>query len=230
MNFLNAEEIDIVILSLIISGRAVAFTLPFAIIFGWILAKRKFHGKILLDALLHTSLILPPVVVGFLLLLIFGNNGIIGKILDKFGIQLVFTSAGASFAAGTMAFPLMLRACRQAIENVDPKIEAMAQSLGAGFWDVMFSIILPCARNGIIAAIIIGFAASLGEFGAVITFASNIKGETQTLALAIYSALQTPNGDQTALKLSIISILIAILALVCAETLMNSNRKKADDT
>lgn len=222
---LNNDEINIILLSLWISTRAMLMFLPFAIIFGWIMAKTQFFGKIIIDAILHTSLILPPVVIGYFLLIGFGMNGVFGKYLKTIGIQLPFTSLGASFAAGIMTLPLMLRACRQAFESVNPKIEAMARSLGAGFWDVIFSISIPCAYPGIIAAAIIGFAASLGEFGAVITFAANIPGETQTLALAIYSALQMPNGDAAAMRLSLVSIIIAIIALAISEIFLQKIRR-----
>ncbi|RZL97566.1 MAG: molybdate ABC transporter permease subunit, partial [Sphingomonas sp.] len=191
---LTATEWEVLALSVSIAGRAVLFALPLALIAGWLMARTRFPGRTLLDAVLHSSLFLPPVVVGLVLILLFGNDGPIGEVLARFGIRLIFTANGAALAAGVMAFPLMLRACRQAIEAVDPRIEAVADSLGAGFWDRTFSITLPLAAPGLIAAAVIGFAAALGEFGAVITFAANIPGETQTLALAIYAALQQPGG------------------------------------
>jgi molybdate transport system permease protein len=172
-------------------------------------------------------LFLPPVVVGLVLILLFGNDGPIGEVLARFGIRLIFTANGAALAAGVMAFPLMLRACRQAIEAVDPRIEAVADSLGAGFWDRTFSITLPLAAPGLIAAAVIGFAAALGEFGAVITFAANIPGETQTLALAIYAALQQPGGEAVALRLAGISFGVAIVALLSSEALLAYGRRRS---
>lgn len=224
---LGAGEWSALGLSLVIAARAVAFGLPIAVAIGWVMARKHFPGRTLLDAMMHASLILPPVVVGFLLLLLFGAQGPVGRLLARFDIQLVFTSAGASLAAGVMAFPLMLRAARQAIEAVDPALEAVAAGLGAGFWDRTFSITLPLAAPGLVAAAIIGFAATLGEFGAVITFAANIPGETQTLALAIYSALQVPGGEAAALRLSAVSFTAAIVALVLSEMLLAYGRRRA---
>lgn len=224
---LTSAEWQAVELSLVIAGRAVLFGLPLALLAGWLIVRCRFPGRSLLDALLHASLFLPPVVVGFMLLLLFGTRGPIGRLLDPLGIQLVFSSTGASLAAGVMAFPLMLRAVRQALESVDPRLEDAAASLGAGFWDRLFTITLPLAAPGLVAAAVIGFAAALGEFGAVITFAANIPGETQTLALAIYSALQIPGGEAMALRLSAISFALAILAILLSEALLRYGRRRA---
>jgi len=224
---LTATEWEVLALSVSIAGRAVLFALPIALIAGWLMARTRFPGRTLLDAVLHSSLFLPPVVVGLVLILLFGNDGPIGEVLARFGIRLIFTANGAALAAGVMAFPLMLRACRQAIEAVDPRIEAVADSLGAGFWDRTFSITLPLAAPGLIAAAVIGFAAALGEFGAVITFAANIPGETQTLALAIYAALQQPGGEAVALRLAGISFGVAIVALLSSEALLAYGRRRS---
>lgn len=216
-----------VALSVRIALRAVLFALPPAILLGWLLARRRFPGRTILDALLHSPLFLPPVLVGFALLLLFGAQGPIGRLLAQAGIRLVFTATGASLAAGVMAFPLMLRAVRQALGGVDARLEETAASLGAGFWDRTFTVTLPLAAPGLMAAAIIGFAAALGEFGAVITFAANIPGETQTLALAIYSALQVPGGEGQAFRLAGVSFALALLALLLSELLLAFGRRRA---
>jgi molybdate transport system permease protein len=206
--------------SLVVGSRAVAIGLPIALGVAWLLVRKRFPGRTLLDAVVHAPLVLPPVVVGYALLLVFGIQGPIGRWLDvTFGTRLVFTSAGASLAAGVMAFPMMVRAIRLALEGIDPGLELAARSLGARSIDRFLTITLPLALPGIIAAAIVGFAACLGEFGAVITFAANIPGVTQTLPLAIYSALQTPGGEDMALKLALISLSVAVVALVAAEIL-----------
>lgn len=224
---LSVEEWGVLALSVSIAARAVLVGLPLAVALGWIMARTRFPGRTLLDAVLHSSLFLPPVVVGFVLILLFGRQGPIGAALARAGIQLIFTANGAALAAGVMAFPLMLRACRQAIEGVDARLDDVAASLGAGFWDRTVSVTLPLAAPGLIAAAVIGFAAALGEFGAVITFAANIPGETQTLALAIYSALQQPGGEAVALRLAGISFAVAIGALLLSEALIAYGRRRA---
>lgn len=224
---LTPVEWDVLALSVSIAGRAVLVALPLALLAGWMMARTRFPGRTVLDAVLHSSLFLPPVVVGLMLILLFGNDGPFGHVLAAFGIRLIFTANGAALAAGVMAFPLMLRACRQAIEAVDPRIEAVADSLGAGFWDRTVSVTLPLAAPGLIAAAVIGFAAALGEFGAVITFAANIPGETQTLALAIYAALQQPGGEAVALRLAGISFSVAIVALLLSEALLAYGRRRS---
>jgi molybdate transport system permease protein len=213
-------------LSLVVAGRAALIGLPFAIAVAVALARYRFPGRTLVDALIHAPLVLPPVVVGFALLLLFGVQGPIGGLLDRIGIRLVFTSAGASLAAGTMAFPLMVRAVRQALDTVDPRLEQAARGLGAGACDRLLTITLPLAAPGLIADLVIGFAASLGEFGAVITFAANVPGETQTLPLAIYSALQMPGGERVALRLAAISLTLAVAALVASEALLRATRRR----
>lgn len=225
---LSAAEVDALLLSLSIAARATLVGMLLAVGFAWLLTRYRFPGRSLLDALLHAPLFLPPVVIGFVLLLLFGTRGPIGSWLNRvFDIQLVFTANGAALAAGVMAFPLMLRAVRLALETVDPRLEEAARSLGAGAWDRAFSITLPLAWPGLVAAAVVGFAAALGEFGAVITFAANIPGETQTLPLAIYSALQVPGGEESAVRLSLIALAAALSALLASEALLRWGRRRA---
>jgi molybdate transport system permease protein len=214
---LTAPESAALVASLVVATRAVAIGLPLALAAAWLLARGRFAGHSLLDAAVHAPLVLPPVVVGYALLLLFGVQGPIGHWLDaSFGARLVFTSSGASLAAGVMAFPIMVRAIRLSLEAVDPGLELAARSLGAGAMDRFFSVTLPLSLPGVIVAAVVGFAACLGEFGAVITFAASIPGETQTLPLAIYSALQLPGGETMALRLALLSLAIALLALLLA--------------
>ncbi len=217
---LSPAEWAAVFLSLEIAAKSVAFSLPFAIAVAWLLARAEFPGKSIVDGLVHLPLVLPPVVVGYLLLLIFGVRGPVGGWLNEFlGVRLVFTAAGASLATATMAFPLMVRAIRLSIEALDPGLDEAARTLGAGKLDRFFTIALPLILPGILAGGMIAFAASLGEFGAVITFASNVPGETQTLPLAIYSALQRPDGEAMAARLAAISIALAFAGLLLSEYL-----------
>lgn len=217
---LSGAEWLAVATSLQVAWRALAFTLPLALLLAWWLARFRFPGRALLDALVHSPLVLPPVVVGYLLLLTFGVQAPLGRWLDDmFGLRLVFTTNGAALAAGIVALPIMVRTIRLSIEGIDPRLERAARSLGAGPIDCFFAVTLPLAIPGILAAALLGFAMCLGEFGAVITFAANVPGETQTLALAIYGALQTPDGETMALRLALISVLIAVVALLAAEWL-----------
>lgn len=201
--------------------------LPLATAAALLITRTRFPGRAVLDALFHSPLVLPPVVVGFALLLLFGVQGPLGRVLDGMGIRLVFTTTGAALAAGVMAFPLMLRTVRVALDAVDCGIEEQAATLGAGWWDRLLTITLPLAFPGLVAAGVVGFAASLGEFGAVITFAANVPGETQTLPLAIYSALQRPGGEDAALRLSAIALAIAFAAVVMSEWLLGASRRRA---
>ena len=217
---LSDAEAQALWLSLIVATRSVAFSLPLAILAAWALARGRFPGKTLFDGVVHLPLVLPPVVVGYLLLLGFGTRGPIGHFLNEtFGVRLAFTSAGASLATAVMSFPLMVRAIRLALEAVDRGLEDAARTLGAGAVDRFTSITLPLMLPGVLAGAVVAFAASLGEFGAVITFASNIPGETQTLPLAIYQAIQTPNGDAMAARLAGLSIVIAFAGLLLSEVL-----------
>jgi molybdate transport system permease protein len=218
---LTAEEWDIVGLSLKVSVVAVLITLPLAYSLAWVLARRRFPGRILLDALVHLPLVVPPVVTGWLLLILFGRNGPIGAWLEAhFGLVLVFRWTGAALAAAVMALPLMVRAMRLSIEAVDRRLVDAARTLGARRWRAFLTITLPLSLPGIAAGAMLGFARSLGEFGATITFASNIAGETRTLPLAIYSGLQLPGGEALVTRLSLISIALSLAALVLSEWLV----------
>lgn len=223
---MTPAELDAVRLSLAVATRSVLVSLPFAIAVAWLLARRRIRGQLLLDAVVHLPLVLPPVVVGYLLLLLFGTRGPIGAwLFEHFGVQLVFSSAGASLATAVMAFPLMVRAIRIAAENIDPGLEDAARTLGAGPWDRFFTITLPLMLPGILAGAVTAFAAGLGEFGAVITFVSNIPGETRTLPLALYTALQTPDGDALAARLAAISFSLGLLGLLASELIARKVRR-----
>jgi molybdate transport system permease protein len=225
---LGAAELQALVTSLAVAGRAILFALPLAVLVAWLLSRPRTPGRFILNALAHAPLVLPPVVVGYVLLLLFGIRGPIGSVLfDTLHIRLAFTGWGAALAAGVMAFPLMVRALRLSFESIDPGLEVAARSLGARPLDRFFSVALPLAAPGVAAAAIIGFAACLGEFGAVITFAANIPGQTQTLPLAIYAALQAPGGDALALRLSLISFAIAIVALAASENLARRAQRLA---
>jgi molybdate transport system permease protein len=218
MMWLSANESEALSLSLSVATRSVALSLPFAILSAWVLTRRQFIGRILLDALVHLPLVLPPVVVGYLLLLLFGARGPIGSWLARgFGIQLIFTRNGAALATAVMSFPLMVRAMRISLENVDRGLEDAARTLGAGAVDRFITVTLPLMLPGVLAGAITAFSAALGEFGAVITFVSNIPGETRTLPLALYAALQTPGGDHAAARLAIISIVLGFSGLLLSE-------------
>lgn len=217
---LSPEEWQAVRLSLAVALRSVAFGLPPAVLAAWLLARGRFPGRAVLDALVHLPLVMPPVVVGWLLLVTFGVRGPVGALLnDWFGLRLVFTTAGASLATAVMSFPLIVRAVRLSLDAVDPGLEAAARSLGAGPLDRFLTVTLPLALPGILSGAVTAFAAGLGEFGAVITFASNIPGETQTLPLAIYAATQTPGGEATAARLAGLSLVLAVAGLLLAEML-----------
>lgn len=218
---LTAAEWEIIALSLRVSVAAVAATMPVAFGLAWLLARKRFPGKMLVDALVHLPLVIPPVVTGWLLLILFGRNGAIGAWLEAyFGISFMFRWTGAALAAGIMALPLMVRAIRLSIEAVDQRLEEAARTLGASRWRVNATITLPLALPGIIAGAVLGFARSIGEFGATITFVSNIPGETRTLPLAIYSALQIPGGEAAVTRLAVLSVLISLAALVASEALV----------
>ncbi len=200
------------------AARAVGCGLPLAVVTAWILARYRFPGRPLLNALVHLPLVLPPVVTGWLLLILFGIRGPIGSLLlDWFGIRLAFTTAGASLAAGVMTFPVMVRAIRLSLEAADLGLEQAARTLGAGRLDRFFNITLPLASPGILVGGVVAYATCLGEFGAIITFAANIPGQTQTLPLAIYTALQVPGGEATAAKLSLVSLTLALIGLLLSE-------------
>ncbi|NOU24925.1 MAG: molybdate ABC transporter permease subunit [Methylotenera sp.] len=214
------SELSILWLSLKVALFCVALILVPAIAVAWVLARKSFFGKSLLDSLVHLPLVLPPVVPGFLLLLLLGNQGLIGKYLHNiFGISLAFTWMGAVVASAVMAFPLLVRSTRLSISHVDRGLEIAAQSLGAHPLKVFFTITLPLAMPGIITGLILAFSRSLGEFGATITFVGNIENETRTLPLAIYSYTQIPDGDLPALRLVILSMVLALGALMISDKL-----------
>lgn len=217
---LTPVEIDALALSLRVALWAMGCSLPIGIALAWVLSRLTFPGKSLLDALLHLPLVLPPVVIGYLLLIGFGRNGVFGRWLyDVFGITVAFTWKGAALASAVMAFPLLVRTVRLSLDAVDKKLELAARTLGAGPWRVFFSVTLPLSIPGVVAGMVLAFARSLGEFGATITFVSNIPGETQTLPLALYTMTQMPYGEAAAMRLCLISIGIALLALVAANWL-----------
>ncbi|CUX16705.1 Molybdenum transport system permease protein ModB [Agrobacterium tomkonis CFBP 6623] len=217
---LSPEEWTAIRLSLWVSSIAMLASLPFGIAVAVALARGRFWGKSLLNGIVHLPLILPPVVTGFLLLVLFGRRGAIGQFLDSwFGIVFSFRWTGAALACAVMAFPLMVRSIRLSIEAVDRKLEEAAGTLGASpFW-VFLTVTLPLTLPGIIAGMILAFAKAMGEFGATITFVSNIPGETQTLSAAIYTFTQVPGGDAGALRLTIVSVVISMLALLVSEFL-----------
>jgi molybdate transport system permease protein len=217
---LSAAEIEIIGLSLKVAFLSVVASLPVALAMALLLARRDFPGKSLLDAVIHLPLVLPPVVVGYFLLLLLGTRGPLGSWLEPLGIVVAFRWTGAAIACAVMGFPLMVRAMRLSIEAIDRRLEAAAETLGAGRMGVFLTITLPLALPGVVTGMLLSFARSLGEFGATITFVSNIPGETQTLPLAIYALTQVPGGDEQALRLCVLSIVLSLLALVASELLV----------
>ncbi|MEX0310291.1 MAG: molybdate ABC transporter permease subunit [Tateyamaria sp.] len=207
-------------LSLLVGVTATLIALPLAIWVAWLLARRSFWGKSVLNALVHLPLVLPPVVTGYLLLVAFGKNGPAGRFLEEvFGLVLAFRWTGAALAAMVMGFPLMVRAIRLAIEAVDPRIEAAARTLGAPGWAVFCTITLPLIMPGVLAGAVMGFAKAIGEFGATITFVANIPGQTQTMPSAIYTLLQVPGGEDAAIRLVLWACVLALGAVVLSEWL-----------
>jgi molybdate transport system permease protein len=225
--FLTAEELDVLGLSMRVAFWSVLVSLPFAIAAALLLARAEFFGKSLFDAVVHLPLVLPPVVVGYLLLITMGKHGPIGAFLDQcFGIVLIFKWTGAALAAGIMGFPLMVRAIRLSFEGIDSKLEAAARTLGADRIRVFLTVTLPLALPGVLTGMLLSFARSLGEFGATITFVSNIPGETRTLPLAIYTYTQVPSGDAAALRLSLIALALSLAALFMSELLVRRATKR----
>jgi len=215
---LSPDEWTAVLLSLRVATVATAFALPFGSAIGWLLARTNFWGKTLLDGLVYLPLVLPPVVTGYLLLISFGRKGPIGAFLDQnFGIVFSFRWTGAALSCGVMGFPLMVRPIRLALEAIDRRIEDAAATLGAGRFLVFLTITLPLALPGVIAGAVMCFARALGEFGATITFVSNIPGETQTISAAIYTLMQIPGGDAAAGRLVLVAIVLALAALIASE-------------
>ncbi|WP_066553077.1 molybdate ABC transporter permease subunit [Croceicoccus bisphenolivorans] len=217
----TGAEWAIIALSLKVAAAAILLTLPLAFALAWLLARKRFAGRMLLDTVVHLPLVLPPVVTGWLLLLFFGQSGAGGRALQAlFGTTLMFRWTGAALAAGIMALPLMVRAIRLSLEAIDRRLESAARTLGATAWRAFATITLPLALPGIGAAMVLGFARSLGEFGATITFVSNVPGETRTLPLAIYTALQVPGAEDSVTRLAIASVVLSLAALLVSEWLV----------
>jgi molybdate transport system permease protein len=215
---ITPTEWTAILLSLRVATAATLVATPLGIAVAWLLARREFWGKALLDAAIHLPLVLPPVVTGYLLLLTFGRRGVVGAWLAEYlGIVFAFRWTGAALACGIMSFPLLVRPIRLSIEAVDRRLEQAAATLGAAPWQVFLTVTLPLALSGVLAGMVLGFAKALGEFGATITFVSNIPGETQTISSAIYALIQTPDGDAAAMRLVVVSILLATAALVASE-------------
>ncbi len=217
---LSSAEVGVLLLSLQVAVVATAVSLPLGVLAAWVLARRNFIGKSVVDGFIHLPLVVPPVVVGFLLLVLLGRNGPVGGFLfDVFGITVAFTWKGAAIASAVMAFPLMVRAIRLSIEAADQRLETAARTLGAGPIRVFWTVTLPQILPGILVGVTLAFARSLGEFGATITFVSNIPGETRTLPLAIFTLLQTPGTEDAVIRLVVISIAVAFAALIASEVL-----------
>ena len=226
----SPEEVTAIGLSLRVALVAALASLPFGVAVAWLLARKRFPGKALLDALVHLPLVLPPVVMGYALLVMFGNQGPLGRWLhDTLGITLAFRWTGAALACAVMGFPLMVRAIRLSIENVDRKLEQAAATLGAAPWRVFLTVTLPLAWPGLVAGAALAFAKALGEFGATITFVSAIPGETQTLSAAIYGLMQVPGGEAGIWRLAVVSLLISLGALLLSEWLVRRQRGAEDE-
>jgi molybdate transport system permease protein len=223
---LSAAELEILTTSFAVAWRALLWSLPFAIVAGLALSRPQLRGRLVLDGLVHLPVILPPVLVGFLLLLIFGRRGPVGAALAQVGIHLAFTLDGAALATAVMIFPLLVRSSRIAFESADSRLFEAAAVLRAGPLDRFVSVALPLAAPGIVAGAVTAFAAAMGEFGAVITFAANIPGQTQTLPLAIYAVLQQPGGEGEALRLAAMSIAVAMTGLVSADLMLRWARRR----
>jgi molybdate transport system permease protein len=224
---LSREEVEIVSLSLKVSAWGVAASLPLAIAAAFVLARSQFPGKSLFDAIVHLPLVLPPVVVGYLLLLGFGRNGPLGRFFEQWlGLSFSFRWTGAALAAAIMGFPLMVRAIRLSFEAIDSGLEAAARTLGAGPVWLFVSVTLPLALPGILTGVLLSFARALGEFGATITFVSNIPGETRTLPLAIYGYTQIPGGDGMAVRLSLLAVALSLGALLVSEWLVRRAQRR----
>ncbi|HHW7507052.1 TPA: molybdate ABC transporter permease subunit [Mannheimia haemolytica] len=227
LNF-TPQELNAIILSLKIASIAVVLALPLAVWVAWLLARKQFWGKNLLNGIVHLPLVLPPVVIGYLLLISMAKRGVIGQYLwEWFHFSLSFSWKGAVLASMVMAFPLMVRSIRLAFEAVDPKLEQAARTLGATPLKVFFTLTLPLSFSGIIAGGVLGFARSLGEFGATITFVSNIPNQTQTIPAALFTFIETPDGEMAAARLCLVAILISLIALFCSEWLAEKQKRYA---
>ena len=224
--YLTADEWQALALSLRVGLTCVALSLPPGVFLGWLLARKSFRGKLLLDGLVHLPLVLPPVVTGYLLLLLMGRRGPVGRVLeDWLGVQVAFNWKGAVLASAVVGFPLMLRAIRLAVEAVDPRLERAARILGAGPVTTFFRVTFRLSLPGVLVGALLTFARSLGEFGATITFASNIAGETRTLPSAIFTYLSQPGGEEAAARLAVLSVVLSFAALVASEWLARRARR-----
>jgi len=227
MRWLSPAELDALTLSLSVAARSVLASLPFAVALAWLLARRRFAGRTLLDAVVHLPLVLPPVAVGYVLLVLFGHRAPMGAWLERaLGIELVFTRNGAALATAVMTFPLLVRTIRLSMEQMDRGLEEAARTLGAGALDRFLTITLPLVLPGVLAGAVTAFCAALGEFGAVITFASNIAGVTRTLPLALYTALESPSGEHEAARLAALSIGLGLFGLLLSEMLARRLRDR----
>lgn len=229
LNF-TPQELNAIFLSLKIAAIAVLLALPLAIGVAWLLARKQFFGKSLLNGIVHLPLVLPPVVIGYLLLISMAKRGVIGQYLwEWFNFSFSFSWKGAVLASMVMAFPLMVRSIRLALEAVDPKLEQAARTLGATPLKVFFTLTLPLSFSGIVAGTVLGFARSLGEFGATITFVSNIPNQTQTIPAALFTFIETPDGEMAAARLCMVAIAISLIALFCSEWLTERQKRYAKD-
>ncbi|OOF40008.1 molybdate ABC transporter permease [Rodentibacter mrazii] len=224
---LSPLETDAIRLSLSVSFSAMLWSLPLAIFVAWLLARKNFYGKSLVSGVIHLPLVLPPVVIGYVLLVAMGRNGFIGRYLYQwFGLSFGFSWKGAVVASAVVAFPLVVRAIRLSLESIDVRFEQAAQTLGASPWRVFFTITFPLSLPGVLAGLILGFARSLGEFGATITFVSNIAGETQTIPLAMYSFIQTPGAEVQTARLCLFAIILSFISLLASEWLAKRMQKQ----
>ncbi|HHW7569625.1 TPA: molybdate ABC transporter permease subunit [Mannheimia haemolytica] len=224
----TTQELNAIVLSIKVASIAVVLALPLAVWAAWLLARKQFWGKNLLNGIVHLPLVLPPVVIGYLLLISMAKRGVIGQYLwEWFHFSLSFSWKGAVLASMVMAFPLMVRSIRLAFEAVDPKLEQAARTLGATPLKVFFTLTLPLSFSGIIAGGVLGFARSLGEFGATITFVSNIPNQTQTIPAALFTFIETPDGEMAAARLCLVAILISLIALFCSEWLAEKQKRYA---
>ena len=228
MFFFSQPELNAIYLSLKIATIAILFVLPVAIFIAWILSRKQFWGKQLLNGIVHLPLVLPPVVIGYLLLIVMAKRGAIGQYLwEWFGFSFSFSWRGAVLASAVMAFPLMVRSIKQAFDAIDPKLEQAARTLGASPLKVFFTLNLPLSFSGVIAGAVLGFARSLGEFGATITFVSNIPNQTQTIPAALFTFIETPNGELAAARLCAVAIVISLIALSASEWLAERQKRYA---
>ncbi len=228
MFFFSQPELNAIYLSLKVATIAILFALPVAIFIAWILSRKQFWGKQLLNGIVHLPLVLPPVVIGYLLLIMMAKRGAIGQYLwEWFSFSFSFSWRGAVLASAVMAFPLMVRSIKQAFDAIDPKLEQAARTLGASPLKVFFTLNLPLSFSGVIAGAVLGFARSLGEFGATITFVSNIPNQTQTIPAALFTFIETPDGELAAARLCAVAIVISLIALSASEWLAERQKRYA---